>query len=769
MPPPDYIQRPLIPLGVSAFAGGLAGGVWACPVCPTLAAGLVLSGAACVLRRGRASLPLLIAAAFAVYAGLAAQARRPAPDDLGLWTPRAQVLLAGTLSAFPQPSTTGRGWVAEVACHAAVRERRWTPVGGSVRVFVNAPVPAWDPGDEVLLAGKLEPVAGPLNPAELDYAEFLARQGVRARLTVRGRADAVRSGRTPPASWGALAGVLHRRIERAMTDGIGAPAAGLALSLVLGDRSGLSRWRQERMAAAGLAHVLAVSGMNVSLVFFTVLGLARTVRLGPRPAILLGLGAVAAFTLAAGASPPVLRAAWMAAGLAAGHLGGRRTDPGSGLALAGLILLAQDPLAALDASFQLTFTATAAILQVWPTAPRPAALGPRAARWAADILRTTAAAWLGTAPLCLRYFYALVPAAFPTNLLAAPFVTVVTDGGLLLGALPGWVPLLPWVVARVTEWGALGLEALAVWAAACPGGRVFLWPGSAEWTLGVYAAALAARLPRTRVWGGAALAALLLAYPLQRPEAPAPGSVRATFLALGQGEATLLETAGGPPVLVDTGSASEFLWRVKPCLAARGINRLAALVVSHTDDDHAGGVPECVTVFRPRRVFLPGGADPELRARFARAGAAPETLVQGDVRDPTPDLRLEVLWPPAGQPLRHHWTMLVACLSAAGGRLLFPGDAPAAVERRLWLAAPCDVLKVGHHGSRGSSEASFLGRVSPRLAVVMPGTRNPFGFPRPETLERLWHAAGSVLDTGARGAVEVVLREDGDLSWRTWK
>ncbi len=769
MPPPDYAQRPLIPLGLSAFAGGLAGGVWACPVGPALAAGLALSALALLLRRGRASLPLLTAAAFTVYSGLAAQARRPAPDDLARWAPRAQVWVSGTLSGLPAPSTTGRGWVAEVACRAAVREGGWVPVGGSVRVFVNAPVPAWDPGDEVLLAGKLERVAGPSNPGELDYAEFLARRGVRARLTVRGRTGALRLGRTPPASWGAVAGSLHRRLHRALMENLSAPAAGLTLSLVLGDRSGLSRWRQERMAAAGLAHVLAVSGMNVSLVFVTVLGLARAVGLGPRPGLLLGLGAVGAFTLAAGASPPVLRAAWMAAGLAAGHLGGRRTDLGSGLALAGLVLLAQDPLAALDASFQLTFTATAAILQVWPAAARPGTLRGRAVRGVIDLLRTTAAAWLGTAPLCLRYFYALVPAAFPTNLLAAPLVTVVTDGGLLLGMLPGWVPLLPSVVARGTEWGARGLEALAVWAAAWPGGRVFLWPGSAAWTLGVYAAALAARTRRTRVWGAVALVGLLLAYPLQRPEAPAPGSVRATFLALGQGEATLLETAGAAPVLVDTGSASEFLWRVKPCLAARGINRLAAVVVSHTDDDHAGGVPECLAVFRPRRVLLPGGADPKVRARYAQSGTVPETLVQGEVRDLTQDLHLVVLWPPAGQPSRHHWTMLVVRISAAGGRFLFPGDAPAGVERRLWLPASCDVLKVSHHGSRSSSDEAFLYRVSPRLAVVMPGTRTPFGFPKPETLERLRHAAGSVLDTGARGAVEAVLREDGELSWRTWK
>ena len=244
------------------------------------------------------------------------------------------------------------------------------------------------------------------------------------------------------------------------------------------------------------------------------------------------------------------------------------------------------------------------------------------------------------------------------------------------------------------------------------------------------------------------------AWPLVRP---ADGRLRVVVLDVGQGDAIVVETPDGRALLVDSGGggparldAGERV--VAPVLWNRGVLRLAAAVTTHDDLDHAGGLAAI------RRLFAIGEAwsAPELRAAPRVVGGVRITALGSDA----PDSRRR----------SPNDDALVLRLDYGRASFLLASDITAATEARLVAAgAPlaATVLKVAHHGSRGSTTPDFLAAVRPLAAVVSVGARNPYGHPSPETLERLAAAGAVIYRTDQDGAV--VLETDGRaLSITRW-
>jgi len=768
---PEFFQRPLRVMALAACLGAWSGSRLAFGWEPLLLGAGLLSALWAAARRATPSAAAVLAAGiFFVYAALSLQAGRPRPDDVSAWAPREDILLTGILAALPAESALGRGWQGVLQCTQAQWAGRSHAVSGRVLFRLPAPLPAWNPGDRVSVRGKLAEIPGPDNPAEFDYREYLRLRGIRAVLQGLERGDAWRL-RAARFGWGPLAGGLHRRCVEAIRRRVLPREQGWLLSVLAGDRARLSLRQREAMSAAGLAHVLAVSGMHVGLVFSLLWGLGRLAGIPGR--IVAGPAFVGAllFALAAGARPPAMRAVVMLGCVLGAAGSGRRTDPLSGLALAALLLLAWQPLLCRDAGAQFSFVATAAILL---TLPAPALPGARKGRWRAWLLaplRMTTAAWLGTAPLSLYYFSALSPAGFIANLAATPLVTAMIGGGLATVILDRGVPGLGALAGTMASGAAAGLSFLATYAESWPWSRIFLWPPPAWWIPAAWAAALALLLRPWRLAGGFSLLLLLAVYPLFQPPPVKANEVRLTFLSLRLGEAALLEQ-GRARILIDTGSEGEFLMRVKPFLASRGINRLTALLISHWDDDHAGGVEACSRYFRPGCLLQAGFPENQhirLARRLSGSGMKRHELRRGQKFALPEGIRLTAVWPPPGRLPSGNRGSLVVLAETRGGGVLFTGDAGADSEAQWLLPKCCRVLKVGHHGSRHSTGVELLLKSLPQVAVVSPGSRNPFGFPAGETLKRLRRFCGQILDTRARGAVEVRLRPREPVRWRTWK
>jgi competence protein ComEC len=225
-------------------------------------------------------------------------------------------------------------------------------------------------------------------------------------------------------------------------------------------------------------------------------------------------------------------------------------------------------------------------------------------------------------------------------------------------------------------------------------------------------------------------------------------------LDVGQGDAILLQPAAAPAILVDGGPPGDGL---AAKLERAGVERLAAVVVTHDQSDHAGGVADLLGRLPVARLLYARLGMP-LRARAAAAGAVPSRIAAGGVLR-SGRLRLEVLWPPPellAAPLAGadpNQQALVLLARWRGFSMLLSADAEA--EAVPIDPGPLDVLKVAHHGSDDAGLAALLDRSRPRLAVISVGAGNPFGHPTPATLATLAAHGVPVLRTDRDGTVEI--------------
>jgi len=542
------------------------------------------------------------------------------------------------------------------------------------------------------------------------------------------------------------------------------PGLALARALVLGEAGALGESWQRALRRCGLAHLVAVSGFNVSLV--ALLAGAAGAWL-PRPARLAAVAcSVALYVLAVGPAPSVLRASLMSL-LALGGLALRRVPRArQGLALALVACLALAPDLCLDPGFQLSFSATAGLL----------GLAPRwAGRWSGVLPKAIAlpvaaslAAQAAALPWSVAAFGDWAPLAPLFNLAAGPWAVAALAGSLAWTILALLVPSgVADLAARALDPLALPLDALA---ALPPSPLVATaWPGG--WASGLALAVLLAALAEGGRWRRAAALALLAAATSGHGPRPG-GEFEAVFVDVGQGDATLL-TQGGEAILIDGGGAPgyDLGGRVlHPLLVDRGIARLRLVVLSHTDRDHCQGLADLAVHLPIQEVWAPAGAPGT--ACLAILGQRSRTGVRRPVagqRFERAGFSLEVLYPgTAPFPGGDNRSSLVLLASAGGRRLLFTGDLDGAGEEALVRLArdrlAADLLKVAHHGSAGSSTSALLAAVRPRLAVVSAGSTNPFGHPAAPALERLIERRARVLRTDRDG--EVVLRWRAAGPWR---
>jgi competence protein ComEC len=598
---------------------------------------------------------------------------------------------------------------------------------------------------------------------------------------------------------------IRERAEAGLGRGMPDREAALARGFVLGQDDGIDEATKEDFRRAGLSHLLAVSGQNVVLLALLATPLLGALGIPLRERLAWLLALIAVYVPLAGAGPSIQRAAVMgAAGLVA-TMAGRPSSRLYALLLALLVTLAVDPGVATDIGWQLSFAAVAGIFTL--ASPLRTAIVARIGRghWRqalAEGAAVTIAATLATAPLIAFHFGTLSTTTLLANLLAMPAVAPAMWLGMLAAAasqVPG-APVeainavdahLLAYVAQVAAWcgrpswaevemrlGFVGLVAsylvLAGGSIIAPriarhrrlralrGGRERRLPGSPANTAprgrgsglrdgrlrpawiaaGVIAIALAGTLDLRSGQSGAALGG------------PPASGLRIAILDVGQGDAILLQPAEAPAILVDAGPPGGDLLSQ---LREAGVERLGAVVVTHDESDHAGGIEELLGRLPVER-FLYARVGRGLRADAEAAGAVPTRLAAGGVLR-SGRLRLEALWPsrellstplgaedPNGQAL-------VLLLNWGRFAMLLTGDAEA--EAVPLDPGPLDVLKVAHHGSDDAGLAALLDRTSPGLAVISVGEDNPFGHPTPATFATLAAHGVRTLRTDRDGTVTI--------------
>lgn len=667
----------------------------------------------------------------------------------------------------------------------APHERREGPFApADLLADVHAgPGPAPLPGDGVRALLSLDDLSPEL-PGRERRLDSLARRGVACTgAVVDGRLAVI----DPATGIRAAVERLRRRISRAIFARLGTgPDAGLVAALSVGDRSGISPEQNERFSASGLAHVVSISGMHLGLIVlgaFRLLAwlLGRTpvgLRFDPRRlAALACLPLVPAYTLLAGADPPVVRAAFAAAAALLATAASRVAAPGPVLAAAALGCLALDPACLVDLSFQLSFSACAGLvllndgLRDLVPVPRPPPGAPRWRRAVEALLLTvvtTVAATLATLPLTALYFGRVSLAAIPANAVAVPVGSLLTAVAAVAGLVAGVSPTVAALPLYVAQPLALLLDGLAAHFASWPLSRIALpTPTMVECLAAWAAAGLLAAIPRApRAAGLGLVAAVALAVVPRAMAAGGDGRLRIDFLPVGQGDGTLLRLPGGGTMLVDAcgdlqGKRDIGALRVVAHLADRGVMSLDVLVITHLHPDHAGGAPSVLRALPVKEVWTgPGVLDGYVGEPLARAieeaGAARRVLFRGDVIE-REGVRFEVLGPGPRSPSFHENDGSLVLRAVHGEvAVLLPGDIEAPAEAEL-LAEGSPVaarlVKAPHHGSATSSTAPFVRAVAAEHVVFPVGRRNLFGFPSADVAAR-WEAAGTRTHRTDRGPVD---------------
>ncbi len=544
------------------------------------------------------------------------------------------------------------------------------------------------------------------------------------------------------------------------------PGRDLLRALVLGDRAGLEDDDRNAFRRAGLAHVLALSGMHVGVLALGLAAILRGIRLPPLTGLITVIAFLGSFAFLVGGSAPILRAG-LTSGLAllAFRLGRRpRAGHAIGLVAAGLLLLR--PAWLWDAGFRLSFTAAAVLGLLAASPPWFRGRTPQG-RWTAgavEALRISSIVTLATAPEILASFGEWSVLSPVTNLLA----TLPATAALGWGALGALVPLPDAAGERLVSAGARSAQLLAMLAeraAPWPGSRVILpAPPLAVGALAMLIVVGLARGRRPPARAMLFLAPLAAAALLPRD--------RITVLDIGQGDAVLLESQGRT-MLVDAGRPG-FEGRspdAPPAVTTRVLG-LDHLLLTHGHADHTGGAADLLAWGRVRTLWM---RDPPRDDGLRRHAALAESLGV-PVRSPGAAAvaalggaaRIAAAW--EGEPppeISENDRSLVVRYEAGPLAMLMLGDGGHPTERTLLrrtgsdLAAPVPVLLTPHHGSRDSASPELLDAVRPRLVLISCGQGNPHGHPHAEMLARVRGRGGAVLRTDRDGTVALTRTFDG--------
>lgn len=674
------------------------------------------------------------------------------PRHLRVWLVLVLALPLGGVrhaqrEARPMPLAPLAGRTVELAGYGEGGLLRVRGLGG-VRVALR-PTDAV-PRGPVRVRGRLEAAEGVRNPGGFDERAWLRRRGGAHVLYV----DAVTAA-GPPATG------LREAARHALTRGLTPQRARLMRALVLGEREGAGELR-DTFARAGLAHLLALSGLHLG-----VLGGAAAALLAPLgPWRWAGAGFfAAAFALWVGPTPGLARAAMMAVATGLGMASGTgRLNGFATLALAAGLTLTVRPDWTFDLGFQLSYLSLLGILAWGVPLARRAARGrpawhPRA--WVPAGMAVSASATVATAPMVIDAFGELPPFGPLVNLVAVPLTTVLVPVGFVAAALGAvWAPLAVPAQAVV---GPLAVALLGI-AQACAALPVITWgqigtPAMGLWMVGTLPWAWTLR-GRLRPWRAAAVttcalaAACLLALPEQPPTA--------YVLDVGQGDAIVLRLPGGHDVLVDGGGTpfSDFdvgAEVVVPALRALGVRALDLVVATHADSDHVEGLAAVLQALPVG--LLAYGHDvrkPVWDRLLAVADArdvARRPLRRGQ-RIALGRAELHVLHPVArssGEPNDDSVVLRVDWRGRAWALLL--GDAPAELAARLAIP-PVPLLVAAHHGANDGTSAALLRAVRPEVVAISVG-RNRYGHPSDAVLARVREVGAEVRRTDQEGALRL--------------
>ncbi len=562
-------------------------------------------------------------------------------------------------------------------------------------------------------------------------------------------------------SWRDLPAKLRRQIIRSLEESLPETSAAFAKALLLGDSSDLDYATLTDFAVSGIRHVIAVSGLHVSILFSMVGFFSFRKRL---LSALIGFPALLFFAAVTGFTPSVSRACIMSGLMLGASLLNREYDGPTSLSFAGLVLLLWNPLVIASVSYQLSFASVTGIflfapgirkwLQSFFDLKSARRFKRRLVRGFTVSVSVTLGATVATVPLCAICFGSISLAAVLTNLLILWAISLIFYGLIALWLLSGiWhtgAVILGKLLLVLIQYVLLTAKVIAGF----PLSAVYTKsPYIALWLVLVYLLLFAFLLSKNRkpvTFACCCIVGLCMALLASWAE-PLQDDLRFTVLDVGQGQCLLLQ-AEGKTYLVDCGGSSDAMAAdsAAETLLSQGISRLDALILTHYDRDHAGGVPGLLSRVDTELLILPP-------KRTEQPYPAARTVYAGeDLLLSSGNTKIHIFAPVIGGDDNEN--SICVLFDTENCDILVTGDRDGFGERMLLRNAripEVDVLVAGHHGSKNATCDELLTAVHPEIVCISVGQNNFYGHPAPELLQRLSNYGCSIYRTDLQGDITI--------------
>lgn len=642
-------------------------------------------------------------------------------------------------------------------------------------------------GDKVRLSGVLSRPTPPRFPKGFDYGKYLKARGVNSILKINDDSGVlvVGRGQVNPVYW--LSYKAKGHLARSIEENVGGRAAKFVKGLLLGSRGEIDYDIQDDFKAAGVFHILAVSGQHVNLLAFIIFLALGAFKIPRRYTALAVMIFLPIFAILTGMKPPVIRAAIMGEMVLLAIFVERDVDLFNMLAAAAIFILAFNPLLVNDVSFTLSFSASIGIaLGYRPTLDWFARR--RFPPFLRETLAATFAAQLGVLPLQMWYFHRLTPVSLLSNLVVIPASALTMVFGLLTVAFGIFVPPLAKVYGAaafavseliffITDVFAKGLSFLEP---LLPGLSPSMlnnldlqfWVGPPSviimiiiWAIPVILFVKHRYIRKITVFASLALISVNVWATVFFPNKP---EIEIAFLPVGNADSIVIVTPNRKVILVDTGRSfgdySAGRSTIEPYLHSRGIDRIDVMCITHSDSDHIGGADYLLREMPVGELRLRRNDGRELNTELRSLAEEREV----ELIDISPESRevdsvtFDRLWPPDDRDDLSSYTennrSTILLVRYGGFGALLTGDAGRRPQRELLKSGKpltADLLKAPHHGKYKDLTPGFAEAVSPLITAITCKYAFDGRSPDGETIEMLEGLGCYIADTGSYGAITV--------------
>ncbi len=763
------------------------------------------------LHRHRKPIILASLCLFAFFGGaFYSQSSLPADNEnyLSFYNDRGTITIKGMVSC--DPDVRDKATQLRLKASEIKPDSEWHEVQGTALLFVPR-YPTYSYGDVLLVIGKLEK---PPQLDDFDYESYLAHEGIYSTMLYP-EIDIMETGQgSKPLEW---IYSLRNSLSQTLAEALPEPQASLAQGIILGIRGNIPSQLRADFSATGTAHLLAISGLHLSIMAGLMLSIGLWLFGRKRYLyIWLALSTIWLYALITGMQPPVVRGAIMASVFLTAELLGRQRSAITALTFAAAIMVGLEPQILLTASFQMSFLAMAGLIFIFPPLRDlgrkvvTATLGKHqtvvpVANFISDSFSVTLGAIIAVWPI-VAYYFGIVSLVGPlATFLALPalpgiIITGVLTGGLGLIALPaaqvtGWLAwlFLSYLLLVVNGFAALpmssvevGFNSVALIWVYYPILSLVLWFTSNRRRVSSLKAksltvlkpgidrmgSFFSQVPKKWLISPIVVVAILVSVAVV---AIPDDKLHISFLNVGQGDAILIQK-GNQQVLVDGGPSPQAITLELGNRMPFWDRTIELVVLTHPQTDHITGLVEVLDKYQVEQVLYPDLdydapiydewrrliEEKDIKCTIACAGQQIDLGgVVIEVLNPQNPILLGTESDIDNNSVVLHVSMdEISFLLTAD--LMWQGEFELINQRAI---PKCTVLKVGHHGSATSTTTEFLAVVNPQLAVVSVGKDNDFGHPHPDVMERLETKLGTenIYLTDEDGTIEFIT--DGERLW----